>query len=119
MDTSTFAGQSSLSHVSQAVWRSVRLRTDQASVRQVGGWVPLRHHEGGSTNMDVIELLQQDHRKVEGLFNDYQSTQDDDTAEQICRELEMHTTIEEEIVYPRLAEIDAELEQHAEEEHDK
>ena len=69
--------------------------------------------------MDVIELLQQDHRKVEGLFNDYQSTQDDDTVEQICRELEMHTTVEEEIVYPRLAEIDPELEQHAEEEHDK
>jgi hemerythrin superfamily protein len=69
--------------------------------------------------MDVIELLQQDHRKVEGLFNDYQSSKDDETAEQICRELEMHTTVEEEIVYPRLAEIDAELEQHAEEEHDK
>ena len=69
--------------------------------------------------MDVIELLQQDHRKVEGLFTDYQSSKDDETAEQICRELEMHTTIEEEIVYPRLAEIDAELEQHAEEEHDK
>ena len=31
----------------------------------------------------------------------------------------MHTTVEEEIVYPRLAEINAELEQHAEEEHDK
>jgi hemerythrin superfamily protein len=69
--------------------------------------------------MDVIELLQQDHRKVEGLFNDYQSSKDDETAEQICRELEMHTTVEEEIVYPRLTEIDAELEQHAEEEHDK
>ena len=69
--------------------------------------------------MDVIELLQQDHRKVEGLFSDYQSTHNDDTVEQICRELEMHTTVEEEIVYPRLAEIDTELEQHAEEEHDK
>jgi hemerythrin superfamily protein len=69
--------------------------------------------------MDVIELLQQDHRKVEGLFNDYQSSMDDETAEQICDELEIHTTIEEEIVYPRLGEIDAELAQHAEEEHDK
>jgi hemerythrin superfamily protein len=68
--------------------------------------------------MDVTELLQQDHRKVEGLFSNYQATQDDATVEQICRELEMHTTLEEEIVYPRLAEVDAELEQHAEEEHD-
>ena len=45
------------SHVRQAVWRLMRLRIDQASVRQLGGWIPLRH-EGGSTNMDVIELLQ-------------------------------------------------------------
>ena len=69
--------------------------------------------------MDVIELLQQDHRMVEGLFNDYQSTHSEATVEQICQELEIHTTVEEEIVYPRLAEIDAELEQHAEEEHEK
>jgi hemerythrin superfamily protein len=67
--------------------------------------------------MDVTELLQQDHRKVEGLFDQYKSTQDDATVEQICQELERHTTVEEEIVYPRLAQIDSDLEQHAEEEH--
>jgi hypothetical protein len=50
--------------------------------------------------MDVTELLQQDHRKVEGLFDQYKSTQDDATVEQICQELEGHTTVEEEIVYP-------------------
>jgi hemerythrin superfamily protein len=67
--------------------------------------------------MDVTELLQQDHRKVEALFTQYESTQDDATVDQICQELEIHTTVEEEIVYPRLAEIDADLEEHAEEEH--
>jgi len=67
--------------------------------------------------MDVTELLQQDHRRVEALFSQYESTQDDATVDQICQELETHTTVEEEIVYPRLAEIDANLEEHAEEEH--
>jgi hypothetical protein len=50
--------------------------------------------------MDVTALLQQDHRTVEGLFSQYKSTQDDATVEQICQELERHTTIEEAIVYP-------------------
>ena len=67
--------------------------------------------------MDVTELLQQDHRTVEGLFSQYKSTQDDAIVEQICQELDRHATVEEEIVYPRLAEIDPKLEQHAEEEH--
>ena len=66
--------------------------------------------------MDVTDLLQKDHRTVESLFSQYKSTQDDATAEQICQELERRT-VEETIVYPRLAEIDPELEQHAEEEH--
>jgi iron-sulfur cluster repair protein YtfE (RIC family) len=76
-------------------------------------------HNNGGLEMDVTELLQQDHRKVEGLFNQYKATQDESTVEQICQELERHTTLEEEIVYPRLAEVDAELEQHAEDEHAK
>jgi len=67
--------------------------------------------------MDVTELLQQDHRTVEGLFSEYKSTQDAATVEQICQELERHAAVEEAVVYPRLAEIDPELEQHAEEEH--
>jgi hemerythrin superfamily protein len=69
--------------------------------------------------MDVTMLLEQDHRTVERLFAQYQSSQNDATAEQICQELEVHTTLEEEVVYPRLAEIDPQLEQHAEDEHAK
>src|SRR4051812_15718458 len=67
--------------------------------------------------MDVTKLLEQDHRKVEGLFSQYQSSPSDETAQQICQELEVHTSVEEELVYPRLADIDPELEQHAEDEH--
>ncbi len=67
--------------------------------------------------MDVIELLEQDHRKVEELFSQYETSPDDATADQICQELDVHATVEEEIVYPRLADIDPDLKQHADEEH--
>ena len=69
--------------------------------------------------MDVTELLEQDHRKVESLFANYESGQSEDVLAQICNELEIHTTLEEELVYPRLAELDRDLEQHAESEHDQ
>jgi hemerythrin superfamily protein len=68
--------------------------------------------------MDVTALLEQDHRKVESLFTEYESGQSEDVLSQICDELEVHTTLEEELVYPRLAELDRDLEQHAEAEHD-
>ena len=66
---------------------------------------------------NVIELLNQDHREVEQLFSQFESTQDFDIALQICEELTVHATVEEEIVYPVLERIDAEIEQEAEEEH--
>ena len=66
---------------------------------------------------NVIELLNQDHREVEQLFAQFESTQDFDIALQICAELTVHATVEEEIVYPVLERIDAETEQEAEEEH--
>jgi hemerythrin superfamily protein len=68
---------------------------------------------------NVIELLNHDHREVEQLFAQFESTQDRTIALQICDELTLHTTVEEELVYPVLADIDAELEQEAEEEHDE
>ena len=66
---------------------------------------------------NVIELLNHDHREVEQLFVQFESTQDFDIALQICEELTVHATVEEEIVYPVLERIDAELETEAEEEH--
>ena len=53
---------------------------------------------------NAIELLKADHRAVEDLFEKYQNTKGSATkaklAQQICLELSIHATIEEEIFYP-------------------
>ena len=53
---------------------------------------------------DALALLKEDHRKVEKLFKDFESAKGDGRKEklarQICLELTVHTTIEEEIFYP-------------------
>lgn len=55
---------------------------------------------------DAIALLKADHRKVEGLFEQFESAKDGgkkaNLAKQIVNELKIHTTIEEEIFYPAL-----------------
>jgi hemerythrin superfamily protein len=56
--------------------------------------------------VDAIALLKSDHRKVEDLFVQYEASEDESEktalARQICTELKIHTTIEEEIFYPAL-----------------
>ena len=57
------------------------------------------------TYTDAIALLKADHRKVEGLFEKFESARNgskQSIAEQICTELKIHTAIEEEIFYPVL-----------------
>ena len=53
---------------------------------------------------DAIALLKEDHRTVEKLFKDFESAKGDGRketlAQQICLELSVHATIEEEIFYP-------------------
>lgn len=53
---------------------------------------------------DAIALLKADHRKVEGLFEQFENSKSSATkgklARQICTELKIHTAIEEEIFYP-------------------
>ncbi len=69
---------------------------------------------------NVIEVLKQDHRTVESMFSDYQESQDRNVVEQICNELDQHTKLEEEIVYPALRDEvpDGEgMAEHAEDEH--
>src|SRR5215813_7652408 len=52
----------------------------------------------------AVELLKQDHRKVEQLFEEFEQADDADRqqqlAEQVCRELMVHSLLEEEIFYP-------------------
>jgi hemerythrin superfamily protein len=54
--------------------------------------------------MDAVALLKQDHRTVEELFAQFEKAKGDGSkqklARQICLELSVHATIEEEIFYP-------------------
>lgn len=56
--------------------------------------------------MNAIELLKQDHEKVDGLFQKVKAEQGDmrELFEQIRIELEVHTQIEEQVFYPYLIE---------------
>ena len=53
---------------------------------------------------DAIDLLKQDHRKVEALFKAFKAAGDKrmqkSIARQICNELEVHAKIEEKLFYP-------------------
>jgi hemerythrin superfamily protein len=58
-------------------------------------------------DQDAIAMLMADHKKVKKLFGDFEKLKehgaDDEKSEivaQICNELKIHTTIEEEIFYP-------------------
>jgi len=56
------------------------------------------------TKTDAIALLKADHRKVEDLFDKFDKARDVERkkalAQEICTELCIHATIEEEIFYP-------------------
>ena len=71
---------------------------------------------------DAIALLKADHRTVEDLFAKFEKAGDGDKqaiAEEICNDLKIHATIEEEIFYPALrGKIDDDLLDEAYVEHD-
>ena len=52
---------------------------------------------------DVVDLIERDHREVEQLFSDFESTSDARIATKICDELTKHTHAEERAVYPVIA----------------
>jgi hemerythrin superfamily protein len=55
--------------------------------------------------VDAIQRLKADHRKVEELFNQFMkgnSAEHQAIAQQIFRELKVHSTLEEELFYPML-----------------
>ena len=57
-----------------------------------------------STRLDAIALLKADHRKVEELFEKFEDAKSASAkkalTQEICTELMIHATIEEEIFYP-------------------
>ncbi len=58
------------------------------------------------TAMDAVTLLKQDHESVKKAFKKFEKMDHEDTAAmqelvvQVCNELKVHTTVEEEIFYP-------------------
>jgi hypothetical protein len=72
---------------------------------------------------DAIMLLKADHRKVDGLFEQFEKARDaarkQAIAHDICTELKIHTMIEEEIFYPAFREkIEEDTLDEAQVEHD-
>lgn len=63
-----------------------------------------RSAKGAAETMSAIDLLEEDHREVEGYFEEYEDLEDDGAKEElaakICTALKVHTRIEEEIFYP-------------------
>jgi len=64
------------------------------------------------TGLDAVTLLKADHRKVEDLFEQFlvatSSSKKASLTDQICRELIIHTILEEEIFYPACRESNVE-----------
>lgn len=72
---------------------------------------------------NAVELLKSDHRAVEELFEDFEASSSEKQkaklAAQICTELLIHMTIEEELFYPALrGSVDEDILDEGEVEHD-
>src|SRR6266511_423223 len=72
--------------------------------------------------MDTIQMIRDDHRRVQTLFRDFEEAPDAQTKkaifDNIFMELDVHTNIEEEIFYPSVQrQGEREIIRHAEEEH--
>ena len=55
--------------------------------------------------MDAVRMLEQDHHEIEMLLDQFERANDDERAkliEPICREIEAHTRVEEEMFYPEV-----------------
>lgn len=74
-----------------ALARAARMMTQQVSEQKVPG--------------DAIALLEQDHREVEALYEQFEqaesSSEKSELAWKICLAITVHAAIEEEIFYPR------------------
>lgn len=69
---------------------------------------------------DPVKMIEDDHRKVEQLFQQYKQSKDPTTLDEICAELTIHAALEEQHVYPlmeRELPDGGELVQEAQEEH--
>lgn len=68
---------------------------------------------------DITKVLRDDHARAKRLFlRANQASEDLDIALDVCDELTIHATIEEEIVYPALRELNSGMADESEEDHD-
>jgi hemerythrin superfamily protein len=86
------------------------------AVEQVTSMVGQLFDMGASESQDAIGLLKQDHRKVEALFSEFEkaSSNKQSILNQIIKELSIHATVEENLVYPLCEDIDKIAEDTAE-----
>lgn len=99
-------------------------RKSSSSARRASG-SSRRASGNGRANgaMDAVQLIKSDHREVEKLFKQFEKEsgkRQAQIARQICAELKVHTSIEEEIFYPAFlkATDDKDLHHEAEIEHE-
>ncbi len=63
-----------------------------------------RSRQGTRTTPDAVALIKNDHRMMEGLFRKFEATRNSRAQgrirDQIVRELSIHASIEEELLYP-------------------
>ena len=68
---------------------------------------------------DITKWLRDDHARIKRLFlRASQSSEDLDIALDVCDEITIHATIEEEILYPALRELNAGMADGAEDDHE-
>lgn len=81
------------------------------------------HREGGFPTDQPMEALRKDHNFVKQLFDRYLNTQDmkvkQEAGPRILLLLEMHMAVEEAVFYPSVHEVDAQLVDHGEQEHEE
>ncbi len=69
---------------------------------------------------DITKVLRDDHARVKRLFlRASQEAENLDIALDVCDELTIHATIEEEIVYPALRELNSALADESEDDHEE
>ena len=70
----------------------------------VGGTQGTEQVQEAQKQQDASTLLEEDHRKVERLFKEFEGSEDPkrkkELAQEICRELIVHSKLEEDIFYP-------------------
>jgi hypothetical protein len=95
-----------------------RAKSKRTGKRSSGGASRRRARPAAPASRDAIALLKADHRQVEEWFEQFEKTRSDERkqqlASQICKALEVHTKIEEELFYPAFLQATEEEDLHHE-----